>query len=203
MINEPYKERIKVLKKITEKVPHKIAMAEQIITSDIKEAKKLYDKALAMGNEGVMAKNLEAPYKPGSRVGYGVKIKPTMDTLDLVIVGAEWGKGKRRKWLSSFDLACKGYDGELLEKAEEGTSFEEMTNLLKPLIKSEKGKHVTVKPKIVVEINYEEIQKSPTYSSGYALRFPRLVSLRIDKPVDEIADIDMVEELYHAQRGRK
>lgn len=212
MINVPYKERSELLKKIV-KEKERIHVAEQILTSDINEAKRFYEKALAAGNEGVMAKNLEAPYKPGSRVGYGVKIKPTMETLDLVIIGAEWGAGKRGKWLSSFDIACKGEDGEFLEigkfgtgvkeKKEEGTSFEEMTELLKPLIKSEKGKHVLVKPKIVVEINYEEIQKSPTYSSGYALRFPRFVVLREDKPVDEIAAIDMVEEMYFAQRGRK
>ncbi|MBW2992300.1 ATP-dependent DNA ligase [Candidatus Woesearchaeota archaeon] len=212
VINEPYKERLKILKKIVGKMPHKIDLAEQIITGDMKEAKKFYEKALSMGNEGVMAKNLEAPYKPGSRVGYGVKIKPTMETLDLVIIGAEWGTGKRGKWLSSFDIACIK-DGEFLEigkfgtgvkeKAEEGTSFEEMTELLKPLIKSEKGKHVFVKPKIVVELDYEEIQKSPTYSSGFALRFPRLVKLRPDKPVDEIATLNMVKQLYSEQRGRK
>jgi len=214
VIEKPYKERIKILKKIVDNVQNKIALAEQIITDDMKEAKKFYEKALSVGNEGVMAKNLEAPYKPGSRVGYGVKIKPTMETLDLVIIGADWGTGKRGKWLSSFDIACKDPDtGDFLEigkfgtgvkeKSEEGTSFEEMTELLKPLIKSEKGKHVNVKPKIVVEVDYEEIQKSPTYSSGYALRFPRLVRLRVDKPADEVADIDMVEELYHEQRGRK
>ena len=213
MINEPFKERVDVLKKIVTKKTHKIQLAEQIVTSDINEAKKFYEEALAMGNEGVMAKNLSAPYKPGSRVGYGVKIKPTMETLDLVIIGAEWGTGKRGQWLSSFDVACKDPEtGEFLEigkfgtgvkeKAEEGTSFEELTNILKPLIKSEKGRTVVIKPKIVVEINYEEIQKSPTYSSGYALRFPRLVALREDKPVDEIATLEMVEELYHEQRGR-
>jgi DNA ligase-1 len=213
MINEPYKERFSILRKIITKAPHKIAWAEQIITDDIKEAKKFYEKALEMGNEGVMAKNLEAPYKPGSRVGYGVKLKPTMETLDLVIIGAEWGTGKRGKWLSSFDVACIDPDtGKFLEigkfgtgvkeKAEEGTSFEELTKLLKPLIKSEDRRTVKVKPKIVVEINYEEIQKSPTYSSGYALRFPRLVNLRSDKPVEEIATIEMVEEMYMEQRGR-
>jgi DNA ligase-1 len=213
MIAEPFKERFAALKKIVTKVQHKISWAEQIVTDDIKEAKKFYEKSLEAGNEGVMAKNLSAPYKPGSRVGYGVKIKPTMETLDLVIVGAEWGTGKRGKWLSSFDVACVDPDtGKFLEigkfgtgvkeKAEEGTSFEELTELLKPLIKSEDGRSVRVKPKIVVEINYEEIQKSPTYSSGFALRFPRLVNLRPDKPVEEIATIEIVEELYMQQRGR-
>jgi DNA ligase 1 len=213
MINKPFKERFELIRKIITKVPYKIACAEQIITDNVKEAKKFYEKSLEMGNEGVMAKNLDAPYKPGSRVGYGVKLKPTMETLDLVIIGAEWGTGKRGKWLSSFDVACIDPDtGKFLEigkfgtgvkeKAEEGTSFDEITELLKPLIKSEDGRTVKVKPKIVVEINYEEIQKSPTYSSGYALRFPRLVNLRPDKPVEEIATIEMVEELYTEQRGR-
>ena len=91
-----------------------------------------------------MVKNLESPYKPGSRVGYGVKVKPVMETLDLAIVGAEWGTGKRATWLSSFVLACKGKGGKLLkigkmgtgikEKDEQGMSFQKLTKLLKPLI---------------------------------------------------------------------
>jgi len=88
------------------------------------------------------------------------------------------------------------------EKVEEGTSFEEMTDLLKPLIIEEKGKIVTVKPKIIIEVAYEEIQKSTEYSSGYALRFPRLVRLRIDRGADDAASLEDVENLYHMQRGR-
>ena len=156
-----------------------------------------------------MAINLEAPYKPGSRVGYGVKIKPTMETLDLVIVGADWGEGKRASWLSSFTIACR-HHGEFLEigkvgtgikeKEELGVSFHQLTKLLKPLIVSEKGKSVRVKPKIVIEINYEEIQKSPTYSSGFALRFPRLVRLREDRGPSDISTLDTVKRYYKEQR---
>lgn len=219
LIKLPFAERRTILKKITNELPFKIQLAEQLVTADNKEAEEFYKKALELGNEGVMAKNLEAPYKPGSRVGYGVKIKPTMENLDLVIVAAEWGEGKRSKWLSSFTVACRDDDTDellelgkvstgLKEKVEEGVSFEEITKLLKPLIEGDeevsKGaksvKEVRVKPKIVIEVGYEEIQKSPTYTSGYALRFPRVIRLRADKPVDEISALSQVEELYYGQK---
>jgi DNA ligase-1 len=78
-----------------------------------------------------------------------------------------------------------------------------MTKLLEPLIISGKGKEVKVKPEVVIEVSYEEIQKSPTYSSGFALRFPRFSRLRDDKAVGEISDTDMVEELFYGQKKRK
>lgn len=212
MITEPFIERRKILEKIIKQSPKNIVLAKQIITSEEKEAEKFYEESLKMGNEGLMAKKLDAVYKPGSRVGYGVKIKPTMEELDLVIVGAEWGTGKRSGWLSSFSLACIDDDGNFLEigkvgtgikeKEDLGVSFEQMTELLKPLIKSEKGREVKIKPQIVVEIRYEEIQKSTNYESGYALRFPRLVKIREDRRPEEINTINDVEDLYYAQKKR-
>ena len=158
-----------------------------------------------------MLKALDAPYKPGARVGHMVKLKETMENLDLVIIGAEWGEGKRAKWLSSFVVACRDEDGNLLEigrvstglkeKKEEGLSYAEMTELLEPLIISEKGKEVKVKPEIVIEVAYEEIQKSPTYSSGYALRFPRVVRQRTEeRSVDDISSLEYVQQLFDAQK---
>ena len=213
-LNKSFKERRSLLEKILVKpVPFKIKLADAIVTDKDKEADTFYKKSLAAGNEGVMAKSLDAVYKPGSRVGYGVKIKPIMETLDLVIVGAERGEGKRAAWLSSFIIACVDPDtGEYLEigkvatgfkeKREEGTSFEEMTELLNPLITEQKGKIVRVKPKIVIEVAYEEIQRSPEYESGYALRFPRLVALRDDRRPEEAASLSDVQDLYDMQRGR-
>ncbi len=210
LLKTPFKERRAAIESIITEIPEKLNIAKQIVTADIDEAKKFYEESLSLGNEGVMAKNLEAPYKPGSRVGYGVKVKPVMETLDLVIVGAEWGEGKRASWLSSFTIACIDNDGNFLEigkvgtgikeKSEEGVSFEMLTNALKPLITEEKVKEVKVKPRIVIEINYEEIQKSPTYASGYALRFPRLIQLREDRSPEEISTIEQVEELYFKQK---
>ncbi|HLE06130.1 MAG TPA: ATP-dependent DNA ligase, partial [Candidatus Nanoarchaeia archaeon] len=183
-LDKPFKERNAKLKTIIKQVPWKIELAKQIISSDEKEVDAFYKEALSKDQEGIMMKNLDAPYKPGSRVGYGIKIKPIKETLDLAISGAEWGTGKRSKWLSSFTLACKK-DDDYLDIGKMGTGlnekeFAEVTEKLKPLITSEDGKEVRVKPIILVEIGYEEIQKSPTYGSGYALRFPRLIRFRDD-----------------------
>lgn len=212
-MNKPFLERRKLLEKIIKNTPFKIITAKQIITDDIKKAEKFYKESLAHGEEGVMVKNLEGIYKPGSRVGYGMKVKPTMENLDLVIVGAEWGEGKRSAWLSSFTLACLDEDKKFVEigkvgtgikelEESEGITFAELTKKLKPLVISEKGKEVKVKPEIVLEIGYEEIQKSPSYSSGYALRFPRLIRLRDDKPPSEASTLRMIEKFYKTQRER-
>ena len=139
-----------------------------------------------------------------------IKFKALMETLDLVITGAEWGEGKRAKWLSSYVISCVDEDNNfaevgkastgLKEKEEEGLSFMEMTKLLKPLIISEKGKEVKIKPKIVIEVGYEEIQKSPTYSSGYALRFPRIKVIRPDKKVEDANTLKDIEREYEKHR---
>ncbi|PIN86807.1 DNA ligase [Candidatus Woesearchaeota archaeon CG10_big_fil_rev_8_21_14_0_10_44_13] len=211
MMKEPFRKRRELIEKILKQAPKRIVIAKQLITSDPKAAQRFYEESLKMGEEGVMAKNLDGIYKPGSRVGYGVKIKPVMETLDLVIVGAEWGTGKRSGWMSSFVLACRDADtGEFLEIGKVGTgikelegsgaTFEQLTELLKPLVIDEKGREVRIKPKIVLEINYEEIQKSPSYKSGYALRFPRLVKLRDDKGPDEASELEYVKELFYGQK---
>jgi len=176
-------------------------LADQIITDNVGEAEKFYKNALDLGHEGVMAKNLKAQYQPGSRVGYMYKIKPVMETLDLVIMGATWGEGRRAHWLASFLLAVSDPDtGEFLTIGRMGTGFtdeqfKEMTELLKGEITEQIGKEVELKPKIVVEVAYEEIQKSPTYTSGYALRFPRLVRIRTDKGPDDADTLQRVEEI--------
>ena len=85
------------------------------------------------------------------------------------------------------------------ELEEEGVSFEELTNRLKPLIIEESGTSVKIKPSVIIELHYEEIQKSQTYSSGYALRFPRFIRLRDDKPLSQVSDLEQVEELYKGQ----
>jgi len=210
LIKENFEKRRKLLEKIISNKPRKIVAVKNLITTSEKEAEKFYKESLAAGNEGVMFKKLDSVYKPGARVGHMVKLKPIMDTLDLVIVGAEWGTGKRANWLSSFVLACIDEGGNFLEigkmgtgikeKEEEGTSFKQLTEELKPLILSEKGRLVKLKPKVVVEVSYEEIQKSTNYSSGFALRFPRLLNLRLDRDASECSTLDMVEDYYYGQK---
>ena len=209
VINEPFNERKNIIKKIIKNVPKKIKVAKSIITPNKKEVSDFYKEAIDSGNEGLMVKKIDAPYKPGARVGFMCKLKAKQETFDLVVVKSEWGEGKRSKWLSSYSIACiednkflevgKASTG-LKEKREEGLSFSEITDLLKPLIKREEGKEVTLKPKIVIEVGYEEIQKSPTYSSGFALRFPRVVSLRSDKDPQDATTLDIIKDAYRKQK---
>ncbi|VVB80870.1 DNA ligase [uncultured archaeon] len=213
LLKVPFIERRKILEKIIVQVPFEIKLAEEIITDDDSVAEKFYKSSLSAGNEGMMMKNLQGIYKPGSRVGFGMKVKPTMDTLEVVIVGAEWGEGKRGQWLSSFTIAVRNPETNefveigrvgtgIKEKVEEGVSFEQLTQLLQPLIVEEKGREIKVRPEIVIEVDYEEIQKSPTYSSGFALRFPRLVKLREDRSAEDINTVDDILELAGSQRNR-
>jgi DNA ligase-1 len=209
LLHMPFKERRKILEKIVKEVPGKFKLADQLVTDDIKRAEEFYKKALELKQEGVMLKVLDSSYVFGRHVGGWYKIKPIMETLDLVIIGAEWGTGKRARWLSSFILACRDPDtGKFLSCGMMGTGlteeqFEQMTNTLKPLITEEKGRSVKIKPKIVVEVAYQEIQKSPHYESGFALRFPRLIRDRTgDKGPEEVDTIERVEELFKSQGVR-
>jgi len=214
LINSPFEQRSKLLKKIIKSEKYKITTSDQIITDKVSEVREFYEKAIKNNQEGLILKNLNAPYKPGSRVGYMLKLKEELRDFDLVITGAEYGTGKRAGWFSSFILSCKGNKKDeyleigkvgtgINEKEDEGKiTFKELTKQLKPLIIEEKGTVVQVKPKIIVAVTYQEIQKSTNYSSGYALRFPRVNVLRPDKPLSEITDIKEVENAYREQKKR-
>jgi len=207
LIDEPFEKRTKILRKLIKNHKYKIRTAEQLITSDEKEAEKFYKQALKDNQEGVMIKNLNSPYKPGARVGYMLKFKPTENELDLVITKAEYGKGKRAGGLSSFTLSCLdkktekfleiGKSSGLKEKEELGLSFTELTQKIKPLIIKEEGRSVKIKPKLVVTIVYQNIQRSPTYESGFALRFPRIIALRHDKKPEDIATLKEITDEYN------
>jgi len=205
-MDKSFEERRKKLESIVQEVTGKFQVAEQIVTGDEKEAETLYNTALKMGHEGVMAKNLKSPYTPGSRVKHMEKIKPEMESLDLAIIGALWGEGRRKKWMGSFILGAHDPEkGEFIEIGKVATGLtdadlEELTMLLKPNITKENIKEIEIKPKIVVEVAYEEIQRSPTYESGFALRFPRVKNIRTDKGLSDVDTIDKVERLYQLQR---
>jgi len=207
LIDRPLGERFEILKKIL-KEEERFKLVDYIRTGSIEEANAFYQKALNTGAEGIMVKNVNAPYKPGQRTGYGYKVKPLMETLDLVIVGAEWGEGKRAHWLSSYLLAARDPEtGEFLPVGKAGTGMteedlENMTQLLKPLIKKEMGKEAELEPRVVVEVAFQEIQKSPNYRSGFALRFPRIVRVREDKAPEEADTVNRVRELYQQQFRR-
>ncbi len=209
LIDSTLIERRKVLdSSIKTKHSSKIIVAPQTITSDIAVIDSIYKEALSAGHEGVMIKNPKSTYTPGKRGKNWLKIKPVMETLDLAVIGAGWGEGRRANLIGSYSLACREEDtNELLGIGRVGTGITdeklaELTELFKDLIISEIGKEIDIKPEIVFEIAYEEIQKSQNYESGFALRFPRLISIRSDKSMEDVDSVQRVQELYGKQKGR-
>ena len=183
-------------------------VASQVLVDNPKEAERIYTDALAAGHEGIMIKNPASVYAPGKRGKNWLKIKPVMETLDLVVIGATWGEGRRANFLGSYRLACADPDsGKLLDIGWVATGLtdevlSELTEAFKDLILVQKGMEVELKPAVIFEVAYEEIQKSTNYSSGFALRFPRLVAVRDDKSVEEADTLERVTSIYRLQRGR-
>lgn len=204
LLDEPLRDRLSRLDSILDPEDWVIDRAEHLETDDLDRANDFYQRILSQGHEGIMLKNLDAAYKPGSRVGYMVKLKPIMETLDLVAVRAKWSEGRKSDWLGRLFLACRDEDGELLEVGRMSTGFtdEELADLterLEDLIIEEDGREVTLQPEVVIEVAYEEIQESPKYGSGYALRFPRFIQVREDLSVEEADSLAKVESLYRDQ----
>ncbi|MFB6229202.1 MAG: ATP-dependent DNA ligase LigA [Halobacteriales archaeon] len=157
-------------------------------------------EAIADGHEGIMLKNPESTYSPGRRGKNWLKRKPDVETLDLVVTGAEWGEGRRANLLGTFELSawtdCGGF--ETIGNVATGITdekLEDLTDLLEPHVRSESGTEVDIGPEVVFEVGYEEIQPSPTYSSGYALRFPRFLGVREDLTPDDVDTVERVERL--------
>lgn len=204
LFDKPLKERREILEKIVKPIQGKLQLAKQVVSDDVKELEKFYQEALDARQEGVFLKVLDSPYVFGRHVEGWYKIKPVMETLDLVVIGATWGEGARAKWLTSYILACRDPDtGKLLECGMMSTGLSEeqyrqTTQILKPLITDERGRTVWVKPKIIVEVGYQEIQKSPNYSSGFALRFPRFIRFR-QMEKSEPDTLDRVVALFKSQ----
>ncbi len=203
LIDLPLKERRKKLEEVISE-SEIIKVAQQVVTSDPKVVEEEFNRAIEAGHEGLMLKRLDSPYTPGKRGKLWLKLKAVMETLDLVVVGGEWGEGKRSHLLSSFELACRDENGRLLRVGKVATGFtdedlEELTELFKPLIEYEEGKRVVFQPKYLFEVAYQEIQKSPKYESGFALRFPRFVRLRDDKSVEEADTLERIAKLYEMQ----
>lgn len=204
VIDLPLLERRKLLVKISDPS----LLASQVLSDKTEVAEEIYKKALDAGHEGIMLKNPSSVYAPGKRGKNWLKVKPVMETLDLAVIGAKWGEGRRATFLGSYRLACHDPEtGKLLDVGWVATgltdeSLAELTEMFKSLIIVQKGMEVELKPAVIFEVAYEEIQRSPNYSSGYALRFPRLVSVRDDKSLEEADTLERVVSLYRMQRGR-
>lgn len=202
LMEKPYSERWKKLEEVIDE-NEDVRLADHIETSSVKDVNEMQQSSLGENHEGVMMKSLDAEYKPGSRVGYMVKLKPVMETLDLAIIGAQWSEGRKSGWLGRLKLGCwndETGEYEMVGRMSSGLTdeqLEEVTERLKPLIKSEEGRDVELRPEVLVEVEYEEIQESPTYESGFALRFPRLKGFRDDK--EEADSKEKLENLYDSQ----
>jgi DNA ligase-1 len=186
-----------------------IPLTDQIITDDVERAEQFLKMAMNAGHEGLMAKKIDSGYTPGIRGKRWFKVKPVLEPLDLVIVAAEYGYGRRHDWLSDYYLAAR--DAETGEFLSIGKTFKgltdveiiEMTRRLKESIVKEEFRRVTVVPKIVVEVAYNEIQKSPKYKCRMALRFARITRIREDKTAEQADTIQRAREIYERQFLKK
>jgi DNA ligase-1 len=182
-------------------------IAPQIRSSDPGELLKFYHTALGEGHEGIMLKVPGSPYIPGNRGKHWVKCKPEVETIDLAVIGGEWGEGRRAHHFGSFLLACQDDDGSLLPVSRVATGINDETlallhDLFKDRVISTTGKEVSFEPGIIFEVGYSEIQKSTNYDSGYALRFPRFIRIRDDKRMDEIETLAQIEDRYRRFESR-
>jgi DNA ligase-1 len=192
-------ERMKILEDVVpagERVP-------RLVTSDPAEAAALFERTLADGHEGLMAKALDAPYEAGNRGASWLKLK-SAHTLDLVVLAAEWGSGRREGWLSNLHLGARDErSGQLvmLGKTFKGMTDELLdwqTKRLLELETSRDGYVVRVRPELVVEIAFGDVQTSPQYPAGLALRFARVKRYRSDKTTAEVDTLATLQALHRA-----
>ena len=194
-----------------EKISRGIGLVKRNLPQTIKEGEEFLKEAYQDGHEGLMVKSLESRYTPGKRGKSWFKIKPTL-TLDLVILAADWGYGRRHSWLSNYHLGARQESTERflpLGKTFKGLTDEEFRWMTQRLLKIKTkavGSTVFVRPEVVVEVAFNEIQKSSLYESGFALRFARATRIREDKNPQDADSIKTVARLYQKQfqfKGKK
>jgi len=217
LLKKPLTERRLIL----EEIAPETCLIPQIEASNLEEAEEFFGKALESGCEGVMAKRPNSAYSPGRRGKHWLKVKKPPEVLDLVIVAAEYGYGYRYRWLSDYYLAAlngikptragrslsipdyieavHGGRFRVVGKTFKGLTnaeIEAMTERLKALTVETLGRLVIVKPEIVVEVGFSDVQPSPQYSCGYALRFARILRVRDDKKPDEADSLQSLKGVY-------
>ncbi len=204
LIDRPYHERWQRLAAVCAPT----LLADRLVTDRVAEAEAFLHAAVTHGHEGLVAKALHSRYTPGTRGQQWFKIKP-VETLDLVITAADWGYGRRTGWLSNYHLAARNAaTGEYwsVGKTFKGLTDEEfqaMTRRLQQLARKKTRYTVYVAPRIVVEVAFNEIQRSPQYPSGFALRFARITRIREDKGPEDADTLDRLQALYDQQFAYK
>jgi DNA ligase-1 len=202
LIDQPSRERLRILAEVA---PVSM-LVPRLETSSVEEAQRFLQTALERGHEGIMAKSLDAPYEAGHRGRRWLKIKPA-NTLDLVVLAAEWGHGRRHGWLSNLHLGARdpatgGFA--MLGKTFKGMTDEMLEWQTKKLLELEVGRDgitVYVRPELVVEVAFNEVQGSTQYPGGVALRFARIKRYRTDKTAADTDTIATVQEIYRRLTG--
>jgi DNA ligase-1 len=203
LVDLPFSARLRYLREV---VPTEY-IVEGVNCQNEVELMRFYEEALKKKYEGIVVKNLNAPYEIGQRTYTWLKLKPERDTLDCVIVKALYGKGKRSGLYSSFLLAVREPSEKKLYTIGKVSNLpEEEMHSLRTIIEntktSEDDEGVFVKPSVVVEVTYQEIQETEDYTSGYALRVPKIVRFRTDKSVEDTDTIEKLKKLYELQYER-
>ncbi len=196
LLDQPYATRQEVLARHIPEA-HRLP---RLVTADAKQAEEFFERAIAEGHEGLVAKGLQSTYEAGRRGGAWVKIKAA-NTLDLVVLAAEWGHGRRKGWLSNLHLGARDPAGGfvMLGKTFKGMTDEVLewqTKKLQELETRREGITVYVRPELVVEVAFNGLQESSVYLGGLALRFARVVRYRQDKKPEEADTIEMVRRLH-------
>jgi DNA ligase-1 len=200
LVDESYPERWSALGQAAGEV----GLVPRVIPETVEEGRVFAEAAQRDGHEGVMAKDLQSSYTPGVRGRAWLKLKHVV-SLDLVIVAADWGYGRRHGWLSNYHLAAldeKTGEYLVVGKTFKGLTdheFEAMTTRLLALEQTRRGASVYVQPSVVVEVLFNEIQESNQYRSGLALRFARIHRLREDKAPSEANTLQTLRQVYEQQ----
>ena len=205
LLDVPLIQRKARLDSVCANAPAMIRIAGRTECATADQVQLAFRNSLAAGHEGIVAKVADSPYTTGRRGGYWFKLKEPFATLDVVVTAVEYGHGKRHKVLSDYTFAVR--DGERLlniGKAYSGLTdaeIREYTEFFRQHTIEDRGHVRTVEPVVVLEVAFNNIQKSARHESGYALRFPRIVRIRTDKQVSEIDTLDTVAKLFARQSG--
>jgi DNA ligase 1 len=199
LMTRPQRERRLRLQKLF-RTTDRVKMTDSIESDRIEDEERFFKQAIKAGHEGLMAKDPEAGYTPGRRADNWMKLKPAFETLDVVVVGGIWGSGRRRGTLSSLVVAIQDRD-EFKTVGKVGTGFSEetlrdLTAKLEPLIISTHGRNVEIEPSMVIEVDFQDIQKTNRYEAGYVLRIPRFKRERTDKSTREADTLERLIRLY-------
>jgi len=207
LLDEPLETRRRLMEGLDLRQPFLVARLEEATDPD--HLDRIFAETRERGNEGLMVKDPLSPYTPGRRGLAWLKLKRPLATLDVIVTAVEWGHGKRKGVLSDYTFAVKDTSiGRLVNvgKAYTGLTDAEIATMTKRFLEitvEDHGHVRLVKPEVVLEVAFDSIQHSSRHKSGYALRFPRIVRIRDDKPVEEVDTVERVADLYERYFGAK